>query len=97
MFTHHGCVTWNQHYEIIPLTTGLALQSSPLVLQPNSTGHQLQFKEPTQEEQLKTGEGVGVRILRTVSNTCYISQVLTYLSLSSRRRSLHSQLVQSQC
>ena len=36
-----------------PLTTGLALQSPPLVLQPNSTGHQLQFKEATQEEQLK--------------------------------------------
>ena len=37
----------------VPLTTGLALQSPPLVLQPNSTGHQLQFKKPTQEEQLE--------------------------------------------
>ena len=49
---------------VAPLTIGLALQSPPLVLQTNSTGHQLQFKEPTQQEQLKRWKIVGLRYMQ---------------------------------
>ena len=85
-----------------PLTTGLELQSPPLVLQSNSTGHQLQFKELTQEEQLKRrriGRVHTERKYSCVGSTVHevYMHTLTCLSLNSRRKSLHPQLAQNQC
>ena len=54
-----------------PLTTGLELQSPPLVLQSNSNGHQLQFRELTQEEQLKRRRIGHVYTERKYRCTCW--------------------------